>query len=70
VLVRPHEKSTTKIDSKNSLSPFRHFTEHLVGVFEKLPRENDLDHEFSRLSTRWLNSTHEIQPAAIHTYNR
>jgi hypothetical protein len=29
VLVRSHERSTTKIDSKNSLSPLRHFTEHL-----------------------------------------
>jgi hypothetical protein len=41
-------KTTRKIDDKtrlkNSLSPLRHFTEHLVGVFEKLLRENNLDH--------------------------
>jgi hypothetical protein len=59
----------TKIDSKNSLSPLRHFTEHLVGVFEKLPRENDLDHESSGLSIRWLNSIPEIQPATIQSHH-
>jgi hypothetical protein len=57
----------TKIDSKNSLSPLRHFTEHLVDVFGKLPRENDLDHKFSKLLIRWLKSTTEIQPATNHT---
>jgi hypothetical protein len=57
----------TKIESKNSLSPLRHFTEHVVGVLGKLPRENDLDHESSRLSIRWLNSTPGIQPASIMT---
>jgi hypothetical protein len=56
-----------KIDSKNSLSPLRHFTEHLVGVFVKLLQENDLDHESSRLLIRWLKSTAGIQPATIHT---
>jgi hypothetical protein len=40
-------KTTREIDDKNSLSPLRHFTEHLVGVFRKLPRENDLDHKSS-----------------------
>jgi hypothetical protein len=54
-----------KIDSKNSLSPFRHFTEHLADVFGKLPWENDLDRESSRLSIQWVNSTLEIQPASI-----
>jgi hypothetical protein len=34
-----------------------------VGVFEKLLRENNLDHESSRLSIQWLNSTPGIQPA-------
>jgi hypothetical protein len=63
VLVRPHQRSTTKIDSKNSLSPLSHFTEHLVGVFGKLPRENDLDYESSRLLIRWLNSTSGTPPA-------
>jgi hypothetical protein len=55
--------TTQEIDSKtrsrNSLSPLGHFTEHLVGVFEKLLRENKLDHKSSRLSTRSL----ETQPA-------
>jgi hypothetical protein len=32
-------RSTTKIDSKNSLYPLSHFTEHLLVVFSKLPRE-------------------------------
>jgi hypothetical protein len=59
----------TKIDSKNSLSPLRHFTEHLVDVFEKLPRENDLDHESSGLSIRWLNSIPGIQPATIQSHH-
>jgi hypothetical protein len=40
-------KTTREIDDKNSLSPLSHFTEQLVGVFEKLPRENDLDHKSS-----------------------
>jgi hypothetical protein len=65
VLARPLVRSTTKIDSKNSLYPLRYFTEHLVGVFRKLPRENDLDHEFSSLLIRWLKSTTGIQPATI-----
>jgi hypothetical protein len=34
-----------------------------VGVFEKLPWENDLDHESSTLLIRWLNNTPGIQPA-------
>jgi hypothetical protein len=39
VLVRSRERSTTQLDSENSLSPLGHFTEHLEGVFEKLPQE-------------------------------
>jgi hypothetical protein len=61
VLVRSRESSTTQIDSENSLSPLGYFTEHLVGVFEKLPPENNLDHETSSLSIRWLNSAPVIQ---------
>ncbi len=49
VLARPRVRSTTKIDSKNSLYPLRHFTEHLLVVFRKLPWENDLNHESSSL---------------------
>jgi hypothetical protein len=56
---------TTKTRLKNNLSPLRHFTEHLVGVFGKLPRENDLDHKSLRLSIRWLNSTPGESPATI-----
>jgi hypothetical protein len=67
VLTRPHKRSTTKTRLKNSLSPLRHFTEHLVGVFEKLPWENDLDRESSRLLIRRVNATPEIQPASIKT---
>jgi hypothetical protein len=57
----------TKVDSKNNLSPLRHFTEHLVGVFGELPRENDLDHKSSKLLIQWLKSTTRIQPATNHT---
>jgi hypothetical protein len=67
MLVRPYERSTTKINSKNNLSPLRYFTEHLVGVFEKLPRGNDLDHKSSRLLIRWLKCTPRRVPAKIHT---
>jgi hypothetical protein len=42
-----------KIGSKNSLYPHRHFTEHLV---EKLPRENNLNHEPSSLLDRRLKN--------------
>jgi hypothetical protein len=38
-----------------------------VGVFRKLPRENDLDYKSSRLSIRWLNSTPGIQPTTNFT---
>jgi hypothetical protein len=64
-------KTTREIDDKNrlknSLSPLRHFTEHLVSVFGKLPRKNDLDHESPRLLIRWLKGTTGIQPATTHT---
>jgi hypothetical protein len=43
--MRPHKRLTTKTQLKNSLSPLRHFTEHLVCVFGKLPWENNLDHK-------------------------
>jgi hypothetical protein len=38
-----------------------------MGVFEKLPQKNDLDHKFSILSIRWLNSTPGESPATILT---
>jgi hypothetical protein len=70
MLIRPHERSMTKINSKNSLSPFSHFTEHLVDVFGKLPRETDLDHKSLRLSIQWLNSTPRIQPTMNFTQSQ
>jgi hypothetical protein len=36
-------RSTIKIRSKLNLYPHRYFTEHLVGAFEKSPRENDFN---------------------------
>jgi hypothetical protein len=66
VLVRLRESSTTQINLENSLSPFGHFTEHLVGVFEKLTPENNLDHETSTLSIWWLKGAPVIQPATNH----
>jgi hypothetical protein len=47
VLARPRERPTKKIDLKNNLYPLNHFTEHLVDVLNKLPQENNLDHESS-----------------------
>jgi hypothetical protein len=57
VLGRPRERSTTKLDPKNSLYPLKHFTEQLVDVFGKLPGENDLDHESSTFLIQQLKST-------------
>jgi hypothetical protein len=67
-------RTTWEINDKNStqkqFSPLRHFTEHLIDVFGKLPRENNLDHKSSRLSIWWLNSTPGIQPATTHTQEK
>jgi hypothetical protein len=38
MLTKTRARSTTKIRSKNNLYPYRHFTEHLVDTFGKLPR--------------------------------
>jgi hypothetical protein len=65
MLLRPRARSTMKTGSKNNFCPHSYFTEHLVCVFRKLPQKNNLDHESSRLSIRWLNSTPGIQPATI-----
>jgi hypothetical protein len=35
VLTRPRARSTTEINSENSLFPHRYFTEHLMDVFRK-----------------------------------
>jgi hypothetical protein len=69
VLERSRESSSTQIDSENNLSLLGHFTEHLVGVFEKLSPENNLDNETSSLSIWWLNSAPVIQPATNHNYH-
>jgi hypothetical protein len=49
-------RSTTEINSKNSLYHHRHFNEHLVGAFRKSPRESDLNHESSSLLNRRLKN--------------
>jgi hypothetical protein len=43
VPARTQVRSSTKIRSKINFYPHRHFTEHLVGTFEKSPRESDLN---------------------------
>jgi hypothetical protein len=52
--------------TQNSLSPPEHFTEHLVGVFEKLMWENNLDHKSSRLS--YGGSRHNRRTPAINLH--
>jgi hypothetical protein len=37
MLARTRARSMTKLRSKNSLYPHRHFTEHLVGAIKKSP---------------------------------
>jgi hypothetical protein len=56
VVVRQRERSTTKLDPKNSLYPLRHFTKYLVGVFGKLPEERDLYHETTTLLINQLRA--------------
>jgi hypothetical protein len=56
VLARPRAKSTIKIDSKNSLYPHSHFTEHLVGAFGKPTLKSNLNHESSSLLIRRLKN--------------
>jgi hypothetical protein len=50
----------TKIVSKNSLYPHKHFTEYLVGVFRKSPRESNLNYKTSKFSIRQLKSKIEM----------
>jgi hypothetical protein len=47
VLARPRARLTIKIRSKNIIYPHRHFTEHLVCMFEESPLKNNLNHESS-----------------------
>jgi hypothetical protein len=42
---RPRARSMMKIESKNSLYPHSHFTEHPVNTFKKSRRKSDLNHE-------------------------
>jgi hypothetical protein len=65
--VRLRVRLTTKIRSKNSLYPHRHFTEHLVGAFRKSPWESDLNHETSSFLIRQLNNYTRASPARIFT---
>jgi hypothetical protein len=46
----------TKIESKNSLYPHNHFTEHLMGAFGKSSWKSDLNHKSSSLFNRWLKN--------------
>jgi hypothetical protein len=69
VLVRSREGSTTQIDSDSNLSPLRHFTEHLVGVSEKLPPENKLDHESSSYLF-WQLKRHNSISSCNNPYTR
>jgi hypothetical protein len=47
-----HARLTTKNQTKNSLYPHSHFTEHLIDAFKKSPRKNDLNYELSSLLNR------------------
>jgi hypothetical protein len=69
VLARPRERLTTRINSKNSLYPLSHFTEHLVGVFGKVPWGNDLDHESSSFLIRQLKR-HTRTSSCNNSYTR
>jgi hypothetical protein len=43
------ETTTARSESKSNSSPHSHFIEHLTDMFEKPPRENDLDLQNSKL---------------------
>jgi hypothetical protein len=43
-------RSTTKIRSKNNLYPHRHFTDHLMDVFERSLRESNLNYKILSFS--------------------
>jgi hypothetical protein len=53
-------KTSYEIDNrnqlKNSLSPLSHFTEHLMGVFRKLPLKSDLNYKISSLLIQRLKN--------------
>jgi hypothetical protein len=53
----------TNIRFRNNIYPHRHFTNHLVGVFEKSPRESDLNNESSSLLIRRLKNDIGNPPA-------
>jgi hypothetical protein len=52
------ETMTAKSESKGSSNPHRHFTEHLVDVFEEPPRESNLN---SKTSSFFIRS-HRLSP--------
>jgi hypothetical protein len=45
-----------EINSKNSLCPLSHFTEHLVGVFRKSPLKYNLNYKTSSFLIRQLKN--------------
>jgi hypothetical protein len=60
-----------KIRSKNNLYPHRHFTEQLVGAFEKTPRESDLNYKTLSFLIWQLKSRTGASPATIpHTIEK
>jgi hypothetical protein len=56
MLGRTHTRSTTTIDSKNSLYAHMHSIEHLMGAFRKSPLNSNLNHESSSLLIRRLKN--------------
>jgi hypothetical protein len=56
VLARTRERLAMKIRSKLIVSPHRHFTEQLVGTFEKSPWKSNLTHESSSFFIRQLKN--------------
>jgi hypothetical protein len=56
----------TKIGSKNSLYPHKHFTEHLMDLFRKSPWNSDLNYETSNFSIRQLKNYTGASRATIH----
>jgi hypothetical protein len=65
MLARQRMRSKTKIDSKNSLYSYRHFTEHLMDMFEKSPWESDFNYKISSFLIRQLKNMTETSPATI-----
>jgi hypothetical protein len=63
---RTHAKLMTKNQTKISLSPHRHFIEHLMGVFGKQPFERNWNYKTSSFSIRQLRSTTRMSSCNNH----